>query len=219
MKNKLAGIRVLLFDWDGVFHGGDKNESRITRFSEADSMGVNMLRFGLWLQNGEIPLTAIISGENNPTARFWAQREHLDATFSGAKNKVEILAYLHDHHQVKPDQVLFVFDDVLDLSLAQKVGYRVMISRRASHLFTAYCKKNQYYDYLTQNDGGNHGLREACEYLLFEMDRLAESFDKRIAFSGDYTVYNAQRCAIEAAHFIANSQTFSRMKRRCNGNG
>lgn len=208
MKDKLAKIRAILFDWDGVFHAGHKNESKMSSFSEADSMGVNMLRFGFWLQNGEMPLTAIISGENNTTAKYWAEREHLDATFSSAKNKVEILALMKERHNINPDEVMFVFDDILDLSLAKEVGHRVMINRKANPLFIEYCRENKMYDFLTNCDGGNHGVREACELTLDAMGRFEETIEKRIAFSGDYLSYNTERLSLPTTHFISKDGTF-----------
>ncbi|MFT4754173.1 MAG: 3-deoxy-D-manno-octulosonate 8-phosphate phosphatase (KDO 8-P phosphatase) [Salibacteraceae bacterium] len=208
MKDKLAKIKVILFDWDGVFHAGHKNENRSSTFSEADSMGVNMLRFGFWLQNREMPFTAIISGENNTTAKFWAERERLDATFSSAKNKVEIVAFLAENHQVKANEIMFVYDDILDLSLAKEVAYRVMINRKANPLFIAYCRENGYYDFLTHNDGGNHGVREACELTLDAMGRFEETIEKRVAFAGEYTKYNTERLSQSTTHFVAKDGSF-----------
>ena len=208
MKEKLSKIKVVLFDWDGVFHAGHKNENRSSSFSEADSMGVNMLRFGFWLQNGEMPITAIISGENNITAKYWAEREHLDATFSSAKNKVEILAFLKEKHDVNPDEVMFVFDDILDLSLAKEVAHRVLINRKANPLFLDYCREHGYYDFVTQCDGGNHGVREACELTLDAMGKFEETVEKRVAFAGDYTKYNQERLALSVKHFVAKDGSF-----------
>lgn len=209
MNHKLAHIKVLLFDWDGVFHAGHKNEQRSSTFSEADSMGINMLRFGFWLQNGSMPYTAIISGEQNITAKHWADREHLDAIFSKAKNKVEILAYLNQSFGYQPEEVLFVYDDILDLSLAKEVGYRILIHRAANPLFAEYCREHGYYDYVTHCDGGNHGLREACEHTLDLMGRFEETIEKRIEFTGEYTSYNTERLNQTTLHFIADQGTFT----------
>lgn len=208
MKDKLAKIKVVLFDWDGVFHAGHKNENKSSTFSEADSMGVNMLRFGFWLQNGVIPITAIISGENNVTAKYWAEREHLDATFSSAKNKVDILAFLKEKHDVNADEIMFVFDDILDLSLAKEVAHRVMIYRKANPLFMDYCRAHNMYDFLTQCDGGNHGVREACELTLDAMGRFEETIEKRIAFSGEYSIYNTKRLALHTQHLVSKNGSF-----------
>lgn len=210
MNEKLKKIKAVLFDWDGVFHAGHKNENRSSTFSEADSMGVNMLRFGFWLQNKQMPIMAIISGENNITAKYWAEREHLDATFSSAKNKVEILAFLKEHHDINPNEIMFVYDDILDLSLAKEVGFRVMINRRANPLFVEYCRDQEYYDFVTHCDGGNHGVREACELTLDAMGKFVETIEKRVAFSGEYSTYNAERLAIEVKHFVAKDGGFEK---------
>lgn len=60
---KLKGIKAFVFDWDGVFNNGDKPARGSSHFSEVDSMGTNLLRFSHYLHHGELPLTAIISGE------------------------------------------------------------------------------------------------------------------------------------------------------------
>lgn len=208
MNTKLSKIKAVLFDWDGVFHSGHKNEHKSSTFSEADSMGVNMLRFGFWLQNGQMPITAIVSGENNVTAKYWAGREHLDAIFSGVKNKVEILEFLNEHHGLEPDEIMFVYDDILDLSLASKVGFRVMINRRANPLFVEYCRDKEYYEFVTHCDGGSHGVREACELTLDAMGKFEETIEKRMEFSGDYSQYNGERLSIEMKRFRSENGTF-----------
>ena len=208
MREKLAKIKAILMDWDGVFHSGHKNELKSSSFSEADSMGVNMLRFGIWLQQQEMPFVGIISGEDNVTARFWAAREHINSTFSSVKNKVEILPYLKEHHNIEPDEILFVYDDILDLSLAKEVGFRVLINRKANPLFVEYCREKGYYDFVTHNDGGNHGLREACELVLDAMGRFEETIDKRMEFSGDYSKYNNQRLELGTRNFLRKGDHF-----------
>ncbi len=77
---KLAECRAVVFDWDGVFNAGRKGQTSSSGFSEVDSMGTNMLRYGLWRRQGVLPYTAIISGENNESAVAFAEREHLTAT-------------------------------------------------------------------------------------------------------------------------------------------
>lgn len=208
MNTKLSKIKALLFDWDGVFHAGHKNEQKSSAFSEADSMGVNMLRFGFWLQNGEMPITAIVSGENNLTAKYWSDREHLDAVFSGVKNKVEMLAFMKEKHNIAPDEIMFVYDDILDLSLASRVGFRVMINRRANPLFVEYCREKEYYEFVTHCDGGNHGVREACELTLDAMGKFEETIEKRMAFTGDYSQYNHQRLNLETKYFKSQDGSF-----------
>ena len=87
ISEKLRSIQCLVFDWDGVFHPGTKQPGGSSSFSEVDSMGINLLRFALWHQNGVLPKVAIITGEDNPTARYYAEREHFDAVYFKARKK------------------------------------------------------------------------------------------------------------------------------------
>lgn len=198
IRERLSHIRALVFDWDGVFHSGYKNENRTSSFSEADSMGVNMLRFGLYLENGILPYTAIISGENNPTATHWATREHLDAVHLGVKHKVEILDKLTEQG-IQPEEILFVFDDILDLSLANRVGLRFLISRPASHAFAHLCKERHWCDYISAYSGAEHGVREVCELSLNILGNWETVIEERVAFSEKYQAYLAARNTIKTA--------------------
>jgi len=193
---KLKDIRVLLFDWDGVFHSGHKNEQRSSSFSEADSMGINMLRFALWLQNGTIPYTAIVTGENNETAKFFAEREHFDAVFMGMKDKIEVLDKMKNEIKIGNENILFVYDDILDLSLASEAGLRFLVNRTASRSLHEGCKAHNLCDYITGNDGGNHAIREVTELCLSAMGKFGEVIEKRAAYGTEYNSYIDTRNSI-----------------------
>lgn len=197
LKQKLSAVKAIVFDWDGVFHSAYKNETRSSSFSEADSMGVNLLRLGYYLENGTIPFTAVISGEHNPTAEFWCQREHLNAIVQGAKDKRHLLDYLEREHNIESDSVLFVFDDVLDLSLAERVGARFLVSKRAVPGFRAYCRNRNLVDYITFSHGGEHAVREVSEVCLTLIDRLDEVIDLRTAYDHRYQTYFELRQSFE----------------------
>mgnify|MGYP000391914701 CR=1 FL=1 len=62
LARRLVDIKAVIFDWDGVFNGGVKGEGVSSTFNEADSMGTNMLRYGLWRKTKTPPVTTIISG-------------------------------------------------------------------------------------------------------------------------------------------------------------
>ncbi|MEZ4806970.1 MAG: hypothetical protein R2815_05780 [Flavobacteriales bacterium] len=67
LEHRLAAIKAVLFDWDGVFNNGFKDAEGGSPFSEVGSMGVNLLRFALWLRNGHLPKAAVIAGQHNPS--------------------------------------------------------------------------------------------------------------------------------------------------------
>lgn len=185
LKNKLQNIKALLFDWDGVFNSGEKGEIP-SSFSEVDSMGINMLRFGYYMISGQIPYTAIVTGETNQTAFKWAQRERLDNVFFQVKHKVDLLHLLKSEHNIEPEQILFVYDDILDLSLAREVGTRFLINRKANPLFNAYCIKHNLCDYLTFSSGNQYAIREITEVVLDAINKFESTIEERVLFDGIY---------------------------------
>ncbi|NJN25486.1 MAG: phosphatase [Cyclobacteriaceae bacterium] len=203
-KRKLNNIKALLFDWDGVFNSGAKGEIP-SNFNEADSMGMNMLRFGYFLLSGKIPYTAIVTGETNQTAFKWAKRERFDDVYFQVKNKIELLPGLKSTHGIEPDQVLFVFDDILDLSLAREVGARFLVNRQANPLFINYCIKHRLCDYLTYSSGDTGAIREVSEVVLDGIGKFDSTIDERIDFHGIYADFLKDKTTIET-QFMQSDQ-------------
>src|SRR6185436_226533 len=136
--DKLKKVKAVLFNWDGVFNNGFKQGTYGSVFSEVDSMGTNMLRYALWRASSVLPVTAIITGETNPSALQLAQRECFHAVYSHMKDKGEAFARFLTEYKLQPSEVLFFFDDVLDLSVAQQCGARIMIGRKSTPMLTQF---------------------------------------------------------------------------------
>lgn len=193
IKEKLSKIKVFIFDWDGVFNNAVKNESGSSNFNEADSMGTNLLRFSHYLSKNETPLTAIISGEKNAQSFFFTKREHFNSCYFKISNKIEALNHFCTEHNIKPEEVCYFFDDVLDLSIAQVCGARMMMNRNAGVLFKQYVKENKLADYITANDGGHYGVREACELLMGISGNFNDSIKMRTDYNETYKTYLSLR--------------------------
>src|ERR1700741_1248320 len=107
IQKKLKGIKAFVFDWDGVFNDGEKNENRSSNFNEADSMGTNLLRYTHYRTQGEIPVTAIISGEKNSMSFYFASRERFHSCYFKIGNKIEAMNHLCKEHELKPEQICY----------------------------------------------------------------------------------------------------------------
>lgn len=202
LTEKLKKIRAIVFDWDGVFNDGIKTGTGSSSFSEVDSMGTNLLRFGFWLHHeGRLPAVAIITGVINELADALVRREHFHACYSQAKNKVEVLAHFLDEHKLQPQDVAFFFDDALDLSVAEIAGVRILIRRNANPLFTNYVIKNGYADYVTGNQSGQFAVREGCELMLGLLDQFDSVMGERLRYRPVYDNYYQQRQAIEPTYW------------------
>jgi 3-deoxy-D-manno-octulosonate 8-phosphate phosphatase (KDO 8-P phosphatase) len=192
LRDKLHHIKAILFDWDGIFNSGEKGHIPST-FNEIDSMGINMLRFGYYLLHGENPITGIVTGEKNETAIKWSEREHLHAVYLKVKHKADILESFQLEYGIQPREILFVFDDIHDLSLAKETGCGMLVRNEGARMFSRYCTEHKLCDYVTKNTGGSHALREISEVVLGLLGLFSKTVENRMEFSGIYKDYLQMR--------------------------
>jgi len=205
---KLKQIKALVFDWDGVFNTGQKGGHLHSPFSEADSMGTNLLRYGLWLNTGQMPLTAIITGAHNESAFDFAHRERFSAVFHRILDKKEALQEFCRQQQITPEEVAYFFDDANDLAVAQVVGLRILIRRNASPAFRHFVQQAQLCDYITALEGGAHALREAAEMMLWASGLDQAVFRSRMLLDEPYRTYFQARQAMVTKFFSRSELDF-----------
>jgi 3-deoxy-D-manno-octulosonate 8-phosphate phosphatase (KDO 8-P phosphatase) len=193
LREKLTNIKAFVFDWDGVFNDGMKDENGSSPFSEVDSMGTNLLRLNYYLRTGELPVTAVITGEKNKAAFTLASREHFDAVYYGIRHKATALAHVCLTHQITPEEVAFVFDDVLDFSVAAACGLRIMVKRSCTPLLSAFAIQQGLADYLTAADGSGHAVREFSELMIGISGHYEETITHRMHYTEKYQQYLQKR--------------------------
>lgn len=187
---QLESIRAFVFDWDGVFNSGLKSQGFPSTFHEADSMGLNMLRYGYWLRHQQsLPICVILTGADNPQATSFAEREHFHAICSKVKNKSQALAGICQQYDLKPKEVCYTYDDINDLEVARKVSLRLMVSRKASPLFVSYTTQQDLWDYKTFREGGEQAIRELSELLLGMYQVYDQVVSSRSSFDSPYAAY------------------------------
>ena len=198
----LEQIKALLFDWDGVFNRGTKGHGAASSFSEADSMGTNMLRFGLWRRNNALPAAVIVTGESNPTATEFAQREHFDAVYMGVRSKQQVIRHLVEERALEPDDLAWIFDDINDLGVAAECALRVLVRRSASPLLREYVIEQGLCDYITASDAGDYAVREACELMLGLMGEFENVVQARTAVDESYETYFGLRQQVNTQFYV-----------------
>jgi len=179
-------FKALVLDWDGVFHDGRKAPDGSSTFSEIDSMGLNLLRFAHHRQHG-IPLpVAIVTGERNPSAEAFAQREHLDAFCFHAKDKRLAIPLLESLWGIAVNEWAFVFDDILDLGLAKEVAFRAMVQRTSTQETVNFAQRKGLVDMVLHSD---HAVREFAERSLVARGQFDATLEERMAVSTGYQSY------------------------------
>lgn len=197
LLRRLARTKAVLFDWDGVFNDGFKDADGGSPFSEVGSMGVNLLRFALWMRNGHLPKAAVITGQHNPYAERFAQRERLHGVFMGFTNKPEAFDAFLAKHGLQADEVAFFFDDVLDLPVAARCGLRIMIGSPVTAWLVEQVIARGEVDIVTFNSGGSNGLREATDAVMALLGVGRDVLAHRAGYTETYQRYLGERQAVE----------------------
>ena len=197
MRARLLNIRAFLFDWDGVFNNGMKYGDQGSPFSEEDSMGTNLLRLGYWLTHDrKMPITGVVTGATNQAAEYFVNREHFDVGIRGYTNKHEAWEAFLSAFDITPEEVAFVYDDVLDLSMAQFCTLKFCVRRDAGPAFNDYVVRHGLCDYRTGRSGGSGAVREISELILTLNGTFDDALTARIAYADTYRTYLSARSAI-----------------------
>jgi len=156
VRRRIERIKLLVLDVDGVltdgrlFYHDDGTESKA--FDVRDGHGIKMLR------HASIE-SALISGRSSPMVEKRAVDLGITEVTQGVRDKVPILEKLLSQKGLKPEHAAFVGDDVVDLTVMNRVGFAVAVADASEFLFdTAH--------YVTVAPGGRGAVREVAELIL-----------------------------------------------------
>ena len=151
-----AGIRLVIFDVDGVFTDGrlffgpDGESHKV--FHVRDGYGVKSLgAAGIGL--------AVISGRSSPAVSRRMAELGIDEVFQGNHDKVPLFEALIEQLGVAPGAVAYMGDDLPDLPVMRLVGLPAAPANADQAVLAA--------SRWTSTVSGGHGaVREFCDFLL-----------------------------------------------------
>ena len=118
-------VKLLILDVDGVLTDGglyfDDNGTELKRFNALDGHGIKMLR------NSGVEV-AIISARKAECVAHRMKSLGVEHYYQGQSNKVMAYTQLLDKLNLKPTQVAFVGDDVIDLPVMSKVSLPIAVA-------------------------------------------------------------------------------------------
>ena len=156
VSHRARRVRLLCVDVDGVltdagmYYGPDGEV--LKKFNTRDGMGLARVR-----QVGVA--VAIISGEDSAIVHARAAKLKIDEVFSGVANKVDIVKDLITSHNLIPDEVAYIGDDLNDLPAMDLVGLPCAVADAADPIKDAA-------RYVTRRRGGDGAVREVCELII-----------------------------------------------------
>ena len=152
---KIAAIRLIVFDFDGVFTDNmvfvfeDGREA--VRCSRSDGMGLRKLP-ALKIE------AMIISTEVNPVVLARAKKLKLPC-IQACEDKWAALQIVMQERNLTSEQISFVGNDINDLCCLEKVGLPIVVGDAHADVVSSAL-------YQTRAIGGNGAVREVCD--LFE---------------------------------------------------
>ena len=167
IRKRLKKIKLLIFDVDGVLTDGylfyDHQGNQIKRFSVKDGLGIR------YLQKAGLNI-CIVSGGEEDVINNRAKDLNIKHIYCCIKNKKEKVEILRDEFKVKKENILYVGDDLNDLTVRKVVGLLIAPNDASKEL-----KKSC--NAILKNNGGYGAVRELAERLL-SGTKLLRSIEK-----------------------------------------
>lgn len=189
LREKLPGIKALIFAWDGVFNDGQKKQGQDSSFSEIDALGLDMLRFGFQLAFEQIPKMVFITPGKNENCHEFAKRANFDEVYYDSHDQAMALQHFCDLYHIKPSEVALFYGDITEVPLAKKAGMAFAVGRLSNPIFIEYLERNKLADYISSCHGHEHVIREFSELLLGLLDIHFTVIDERAYFGERYIKY------------------------------
>lgn len=155
VDRRAALVEAIVFDVDGVLTRGDiiyGSEGEWKTFNAQDGMGFDLARqAGLKL--------AMFSGRASTAVRRRAKELHVHALAEGVKDKGAAIGELLEKLGVKPEQVCYVGDDLVDIPAMAVAGFPVAVANAVEEV-------RKVAAWVTTKRGGDGAAREVIEYVL-----------------------------------------------------
>lgn len=159
MNGNKLDIKLLVMDVDGVLTDGgiivhaDGSESK--RFHAHDGGWIR-----IWRRLGL--KTAIITGRQCPAVAHRMESLEIEYVYQKAIDKLAVFEQLLKESNVRPEQIAYIGDDVFDLPVMRRVGFKAVVPE-------AFDELRDMADYITAKSGGNGAVGELIGHLLKQM--------------------------------------------------
>jgi len=172
-KNTLfSRIKAILMDIDGVLTDGkiiyDQTGNELKQFNAQDGLGIVLaLRLGIKI--------FFITSRSSPIVQKRAEELGIDLCVQNVKNKSEAVQQISHEYGISLENMIFIGDDLVDLSAMGIVGTPVAVSNAVDEV-----KESALLT--TRKAGGEGAVREVIEEVLKSQnlwERVISSYTKR----------------------------------------
>lgn len=161
---KAEPIQLLLLDVDGVLTDGSliysENGVESKMFNTQDGLGIRLV------QKGGVDV-GIITARKSPMVQKRGEELDMKYICQGAKTKLDAFKNIIDQAGIKPYQVCYMGDDLIDLSVLTRVGLAACPANAVDEV-------KEICHFITDRAGGSGAVRQTCELILRAKGRYEE---------------------------------------------
>lgn len=156
VKQAARKVRLLMLDVDGVLTDGrivyDSSGREMKFFDVHDGLGVYLLK------KVGIP-TVIITAKASACIGPRARDMRIAHVYTDVHPKSRVLGEIMSTYKVSLDQICFIGDDLVDISLMTRVGLPIAVANAHAHI-------KRLAAHITSNRGGRGAVREIADLIL-----------------------------------------------------
>ncbi len=165
-RQRLAAIRLMVFDVDGVLTDGSlwygEHGETVKRFHAHDGHGLKMLEVsGIKV--------ALVTGREGPVVDRRAAELGLGDVLQNVRDKGAALSTLASRHHLGLEQTGFMGDDLIDLPAMQRAGFAASVPDAPAYIA-------QSAHWVSSRTGGHGAVRECCDLILASQGLLGTFF-------------------------------------------
>ncbi|MDP6178727.1 MAG: HAD-IIIA family hydrolase, partial [Desulfatiglandales bacterium] len=153
MAEKIKRIKLLVSDVDGVLTDGRiiyDSEGGESRFFDAqDGLGIRLLKAaGI--------KTIFVTAKPSKAVERRATDLLVEKVYQGIKPKTKVLEKILSNVDISKEEICYVGDDLVDLSVMKAVGFPVAVANASWEI-------KESANYITRKSGGRGAVREVVE--------------------------------------------------------
>jgi len=165
---RMKKISMLICDVDGVLTSGGiilgSNGQEFKVFDVQDGMGISLARkAGL--------KTGVITGRESEAVVRRTKELKFDVIYQGKKDKLESLATIINDFNINCENICYIGDDLLDISIMIKSGVSAAPNNARNEV-------KEIADIVTEKKGGEGAVRELVEIILKAQNKWKDIIDK-----------------------------------------
>ena len=171
LKERAAGVRMLILDVDGVLTDGklyfDHAGNEMKAFNTRDGMGIKALqKVGIEI--------AVITGRKSEAVTKRMEQLGVKHVYQGREDKLDAFLDLLDKTGLDAHETCFAGDDWIDLPVLIRVGLAVSVADAEDRV-------KQQAHWITKRQGGDGAVREICNMILTAHEKHQVILDEILA--------------------------------------